>query len=541
MSNTPFPARYFSHVDSGSQATFLLKALKASPSDQRPALLECVDWNTPDVRLSAPWQASPDQLQAELVQVHPLSTVAQVGDEELFARALELAQAKEVVGLGVGERRDMVVFSDWVTSKVLSSVCAHGSPASVKLLVDTLATRLDHTRQIDVVPGPRNGYGTSPWKAMALFGSREASLGHYQSVLAEVDRFARIQLRSNLRSTSGESPRMDGGGRLNRWEKDLRARVYSMALLEACRHGNEPMFEAVLEAGHAQPSLAHVHAAVIAGAGDLALRLVEHPLGLSRWFDQPLLLKPAHQSFNTIGDLLLDPGELMPREVAAVLIQAGKSFQAWQELDKEHPAHPFKENQQECLVEVTSKLLGLWRRFPAEANDIVHLSDKVAQCLLPMLLTFDEKQAIQAEDALVGTDRERIEAGVALPDLIRWDLVLDSEDSPWAKRLMDRVANLCPKSLRGYLEALEVALFSEWGDWDPESPPENGKNAVDRFIRVWPTLSTNPHVPDFSAWMEGKLEVGARGRVDLESWVQSRILDSRLSASPAQRKAAPRL
>ena len=537
MPSYDFPRRHAPDLPPPNGGTFLFRALKsaASPEQQR-ALLDCVDWNTPDVRLSAPWPRSDTHLQAELVQIHPLATVALLQDDSLFAYAMGLAQAKEIPGLGVGQRPDMVYLSDWVSTQVLSTACAHTSPSMVKMLVDTLATRLRESRQINVLPGSRDEAATLPWRDLARFGSRRQTPAHYQEIVAEVDRLARIQLRSNIRAVGSAPPRMDGRGRLNRWETDQRSRVYSMALLEACRQGNEPMFTGVLDTGYPLVSLAHVAAALESGGVDLALRLVKHPSGLERWSNQALAAKPTHrQNAGVVGELPLESKDLVARDVLGVMVEIGRCFKAWESLPADHPAQPFKQPQQGRLVELASSFVELWQRFPDATPDLNNLSDASCQSLLCVLLKMDEADIRHAEKSLLREGSEYTLVG--LPSLDDWDRVWPCVQSPWASRLITRVAELDAESLGIYMEQLETTLFAEWVNWKADVRPQEMNNAVDRLIQGWAVWSANPNLPPLSQWMEERLDRGARGKEDVISWVRARVLGSQLPESPARRPA----
>lgn len=534
MPSYDFPRRHAPALSPPNAGTFLFRALKSAASpDQQRALLDCVDWNTPDVRLSAPWSRSDTQLQAELVQVHPLATVALLQDDVLFSYAMRLAQAKEIPGLAVGQRREMVHFSDWVSTQVLSTVCAHTSPSMVGMLVDTLATRLGESQHVNVLPGSRDESGTLPWKDLARFGSRQESPAHYQAIVAEVDRLARIQLRSNLRPSGSAPPRMDGRGRLNRWETDQRARVYSMALLEACRQGNEPMFTGMLESGYPSASLAHVVAALESGGVDLALRLVNHPSGLARWHQLPLAEERKSRGHGVAAEPSLETRDLKSGDVLAVLTQVGRCFQEWEGLPQGHAAQPLKQSQQGQLVELSSHLLTLWSRFPDHAHDLASLAAAACQSLLPVLLRMDESAARQAEDSLI-----RSGAGytlVGLPSLGDWDQVWPYAQSPWGCRLTARVGELDSDSLDTYMEQLETTLFAEWSGWKSDAPAPDSPTAVDRLIQGWPVWSANPHLPPVSPWMEERLDSRARGKKELVSWVRARVLGSQLPESAPRR------
>lgn len=533
-----------------ARATFLFQTMKilAGSPVERTALLGAVDWDAPDTRRSEGWDRGGGLVQADISHIHPLSTIAQVGDEALFNEALGMAHQKSTKPVYLGERREMRAMADWVESGVLDAVASCGSPAMLKALTDVLLKRPKLTRSMGM---NFESNRADPWASLAKHGDRTKPAAHYQHILMLLDRYARASQRSQMEFSNRKKPAEDGSGPLNVWEKRLRSGVYTHALWFAAKHANAPMLEAVLAIGHAPITLEAVGNALEAGGADLAEQLLSHRKGWSVLIRQPLVEVKDNAPSHMLRQPHQSREQLDLKEVLDAQRALGECASLW--LGPETAALPdeYRQTQLDAADRLVMPMLDLFARFTpphhAAAAQPGSSSTRAPEwTLCPLLLRLSAVDAPHAMAAITAQHIEGPEMG-ALPALWMWQTLLASPDSAWVDLQKTRISALSPEATDLYLKKLRSELETHWlqqTNW--QQPPDDRQKAVplDELAvldTVWPLLSLPSPELTLARWLGETLKSANLPPAE-EANVLSRLLDHQSGpAAGAATRSTPRL
>lgn len=274
----PFPARYAPNTQ--PPTSLLTRLLQHAPDmEARLRILDAVDWNTPEVYTSSSWSPFPGRTQRELKKLHPLSAIAKIGNNELFARAIDMAHKKGVEGLVVQDDSSKgVQLDDWVASGVLDTVTAFGTPHMMSQLIGKITERTERTTLLKTFHLDSRDAISDPLASLASRNGSWRDEEDYRRMIAKIEDFYNLSLYVSLYDlplhASDPWPKVQKASKGGSLGCQVKARVRSHALLVAARNGNAPMLQAVLSLSNVEINHSHVVAAIDSGGLDLALELL---------------------------------------------------------------------------------------------------------------------------------------------------------------------------------------------------------------------------------------------------------------------------
>lgn len=504
-----FPARYAR--TRLRQPTFLHQALSlVQDAATRTALLEAIDFDAPDTRRTLGYDRGDGLIQADLAHIHPLSTIAGLGDEDLFTQALARAHATSTRPIALGARRQIREMSDWVDSGVLDTVSALGTPTMLQQLLQVLRERSRLSRGLR----PQAEHGEAdPWQAMAKHATPDTSPEAYIKKLQLLDRYERACSRSQQGYTERQQvPPQDGTGRLSVWEKRQRATRHTHALASAAHHGNATLVQALLQMGHAHITPLAVAEALRSGGADVAETMLSHPKGLASMLQlEPTVIEKDRWS------RWRDPNTLEAGEVLDLCAALGDCVQQWQQVEPEKVPEGVVDLQLAAADRVLPAVLKLLGRFSAEQLLKAQASQPSlaapVRSLAPVLERLDEASCIQVDRALSSnhpcapkTVFATMKALRTLPTLKEWSAWLPEASAPWARHQLHKLRTLTKSETAQYRDSLlanELVKFWEktpnsWNNKDPIVPEYD---EVKTLVHLWPHLP-GLHVSVLGVWLD---------------------------------------
>lgn len=247
----------------------LATLLQATELAERATLLESVDWHLPVMCLEWVYQEGTDRRAMPEFR-HPLVEVALLGDLDLFRQALARATASPHTqhGLYIDLDRRRLNPNDWHESGVLNFLAEHRDDAWMSTYFDALKQR---TYQRNRSPQmPRGDSHDNPWYCLA----RQPI---HDDVAAQQARKKIARLDRHIRDCERQWMTKDRSASTTRWSRGEQLRrigTHTAALHIAVGCGNHGLVETLLEMGHAEVRMEHLHLALRDGDAVLTSQLL---------------------------------------------------------------------------------------------------------------------------------------------------------------------------------------------------------------------------------------------------------------------------
>lgn len=212
--------------------TLLGRLLKGKTIQQQLEVLPLVSWNMPDTGcLPAPIRHN--EWGVEVIYTHPLSTLAAVAHDEVFARALDLAHESQSERLYVRGEKNPVDIFDWIKVGVLAETVRYGTVEMLEKLLEKLVQREELT--ISSINYETNQDIPCPYKALA-----KSSSHHKEKLDLLVSYSVSRQAGFWVRSSPSQRRSI---------EKQARQNSFTVALNAALRVGSIAMIDAISQMG----------------------------------------------------------------------------------------------------------------------------------------------------------------------------------------------------------------------------------------------------------------------------------------------------
>lgn len=212
--------------------TLLGRMLKDKTVKEQLDILSLVNWHMPDTGC-LPVPLRHDEWGVEVIYAHPLSSIAATAHEEVFLKALSLADKAQTQKIYLKGGRDPVPFFDWISSGVLAETVKHGTVNMLEKLLETITQREELTNS-------STRYETDidipcPYSALAQ------SQHHYRQKL---DLLVSFSVAQQAKFWQTPSPRQK-----KQIEKNTRRSSFTVALNRALRFGNSEMITTISQMG----------------------------------------------------------------------------------------------------------------------------------------------------------------------------------------------------------------------------------------------------------------------------------------------------
>ena len=436
MSETFRPRRHCPRLASPPQSA-LARAMAAFPADaDRRRLLETVNWDLPDMAMNAPWDRGDSHLQTSLFWVHPLSTVAMLGDDALFETALALADHRSDREIWFSDERQTKTLARWEQTGVLETVAARGSVKMLQALLPVLQRRHGRIGEMGKV-----------WDAVAQHSDQGRGEKTYARILSLLTRAQRAEHRAHYRFIGRSEPPANGGGPLTVMEKRWRRISYTAALESAATAGNAEMLKAILASRHAQVTWKTLKAALDPSSGslDLAQQLLE----------------------NLPETSVSQSNSLFANEIFEAMQALGQSVARWEQVDPKWP----KEWAGLQLTVVPALVMGLlqrWNDLGPAAQEAWRLARKSknqpgpALKLAPALVRLENMAQARTASAILWPESGNRDFIDILPSLEEWQAIGSHQESPWWALRAEQVAQMTASQVSDYLDLLGLEAMGRW-------------------------------------------------------------------------------
>jgi hypothetical protein len=462
--------------------TLLSLALSYIPAKEHKDFIAQLDWSMPDVGRAYTVMYG-NQWGAELIQVHPLSTLARLVDEDTFRLALSQAAAAQQGNIMVrsGGREEAVDLSDWVATGVVSAVARHGTTGMLKDLVEHIRQRSRQNSDL----GRPNAYERlpDPFAAMAL---------------GTTDYARKIKLLVGLAQAQSAdlfaSPRSAFARRLG---QRIRDSFSSQALSRAITAGNQPMVEAVVGAGHASMGLETFVDAASARQLSLAV-FAANALGWQNVTSRCTKEKQEQGWSYMMRELCSHAWLCFERITPGTQAFADKDRLA-HSLKKEFDPHT------ELLAagQVASLFITQLRATISQEKDASKLADEVLHLVTPGLMALPAEALPEVWSDLQEMWGTPLPTGYQLPGFACWSNMAHHADRPWVQHLCQVVEQLSHEEATSFLAAQQSSLARHCSQASPHDL-EAGQAAglLPGVALWWSHLPATARPASQEAWMD---------------------------------------